>query len=92
MVFAQAGGVHDEAIELQKIREWSNRNLFTCDQISQLLKRFRTDKSRVELMVTVFARTLDWHGFSNLVLLLSLPAQVGNSESFQARLDYDVLV
>ena len=36
---------------LAVIRDWSNRNLFSCKQVDELLSRFQTDDGRVQVIM-----------------------------------------
>jgi hypothetical protein len=64
----------DEQIRLRKIRSWSNNreNFFLCDYVDQLLDFFHEESSRVELFVIAFSKTVDWHGYKNLLEHLNL--------------------
>ena len=57
--------------KLQTIRAWSGTRVFLCEQVDELLDFFSDEADRVELFVIAFSRTLDWHGYTNLLELLS---------------------
>ena len=65
----------EDATERQKItslRRYSNTNVFTCHQLATLLAYFNGTELRVEVCVIGYARTVDWHGFRNLVMTLQV--------------------
>ena len=62
----------DERRRIALVRRYSNTELFTCQQLAAVLALFQDPDLRVEVCVIGFARTLDWHGYRNVVLALSL--------------------
>ncbi len=52
------------------LRRYSNTALFTCQQLASLLRLFDRAEMRVEICVIGFSRTIDWHGFKNVILSL----------------------
>jgi hypothetical protein len=59
--------------KLDVIKTWLNRNVCKCEQIEDIVQLgiFKKEKDRVELLITAFARVLDWHGYTNLLSLMS---------------------
>ena len=64
----------DEQVRLRKVRDWSNEedHFFICDYVDQLLDFFEEESSRVELFIIAFSKTVDWHGYKNLLEHLNL--------------------
>lgn len=63
---------------VKTLRDLSNSNYFTCKQIARMMGRFDPSRAadiRVEILVTCWARTIDWHGLSNVLNLLSAVEQ-----------------
>jgi hypothetical protein len=57
--------------KLMTIRDWLNRKVVLCKQVEWMLLALKRDKSRIELLVAVFARVLDWHGYGSLLSLIN---------------------
>jgi hypothetical protein len=57
---------------LVAVRDWFNRKVCLCKQVEGLMTWFQRDRDRVELLVIAFARVLDWHGYTNLLSVLSV--------------------
>ena len=57
---------------LVAVRDWFNRKVCLCAQVEQLMSSFKIDRDRVELLVIAYARVLDWHGYTNLLSVLSV--------------------
>ena len=62
----------DERRRISMLRRHSNTELFTCRQLASLLGLFHEPDLRVEVCVIGYSRTIDWHGFKNVTLALSL--------------------
>jgi hypothetical protein len=62
----------DEPQYVAVVRRWSETIVFTCRQVRRLLRRLKTPLARVELVVTCFGRTVDWHAFKYIQHELSI--------------------
>jgi hypothetical protein len=62
--------------KLVSVRDWLNRKVVLCEQVEDLLTLFKREQDRkslrVEIMVSAFARVLDWHGYTSLLSLISI--------------------
>lgn len=60
--------------KLKILREVSNAHYFNCHQIAHLLARFKSAKQanvRIEIVITCWSRTVDWHGLANILQVLT---------------------
>uniref|UniRef100_A0A7S1MV82 EF-hand domain-containing protein n=2 Tax=Hemiselmis andersenii TaxID=464988 RepID=A0A7S1MV82_HEMAN len=60
--------------KLKLLREVTNSCHVCCDQVARMVKQFSPHTSantRVEIVVSCWARTVDWHGLANVMLLLT---------------------
>jgi hypothetical protein len=58
---------------VHKIRQYSNVGFFFVRQLARLLGLIDMPLLKVEICVIGYARTLDWHGYKNVLLCLSIP-------------------
>jgi hypothetical protein len=59
-----------ESQKIRLLRRYSNTNVFTCQQLATLLSHFKGAELRTEVCVIGYARTVDWHGFRNVLTIL----------------------
>ena len=62
----------EEARFVAAVRRWSETMVFSCKQVRRLLRRLKTPLARVELVITCFGRTVDWHAFKYIQHELSV--------------------
>jgi len=63
-----------ETSMMQILREVSNTRYFSCKQVARLIGRFdpaRSAKIRTEILIICWARTVDYHGLTNVLNLLT---------------------
>jgi len=70
---ASLKGMEDDAQRVHAIRQYSNVGFFYVRQLAQLLPLVESSNLKVEICVIGYARTLDWHGYKNLLMNLSIP-------------------
>ena len=63
----------DQTQRVHKIRQYSNVGFFMVRQLAQLLKVVDSPSLKVEIAVIGYARSVDWHGYKNLMMNLSIP-------------------
>jgi hypothetical protein len=61
--------------QIKCLRPLTNQYLFTCTQAMRILQYFRDDTMKVECLVILFSRVIDYPGFLRLVKALDGPKQ-----------------
>ncbi len=59
--------------QIKLLRSMSNQYLFTCTQAVRIMQYFRDDALKVESLVILFSRIVDYPGFQRLVKSLDWP-------------------
>jgi hypothetical protein len=62
--------------QIKILRGMSNQYLFTCAQAMRIMQYFRDDSLKVESLVILFSRIIDYPGFLRLVKALDGPKQI----------------
>ena len=65
--------LEDDAKRVAAVRQYSNVGFFFVRQLARLLPLVQSSNFKVEICVIGYARTLDWHGYKNLLMNLSIP-------------------
>ena len=61
-----------EEDQILSVRNWLNKHVILCEQAEELLTMMKKQKARVEILVIVYARLLDWHGYTSLLSMISI--------------------
>jgi hypothetical protein len=62
--------------QIKILRSLSNQYFFTCTQAMRVLQYFRDDSMKIESIVILFSRIIDFPGFQRIVKSLDGPKQV----------------